>query len=253
MKEHSRPEEQERDALDLSLVIPVYDEIDCLPRLLEEILAVMASRSESWEVLFIDDGSTDGSGEWLDRRAEENERIRVVHFAANAGQSAAFIAGFHRARGRWIVTLDADGQNPPGEIPKVLDARTPGVDLVVGYREHRRDSWWRLFQSRWANAIRNALSGESIRDTGCSLKAFRAHHLRRVPPFRGMHRFLPTLCRLVGAHSVVEVAVGHRARQGGEAKYGMWGRALPALCDLFAVRWMQSRWIGRSFFDEDER
>lgn len=227
----------------VSLVIPVFNEIECLPGLLGEIRAALDPRGLEYEVLLVDDGSKDGSGEWLDREAGRDRRLVVVHFRANAGQSAAFAAGFQRARGAVIVTLDADGQNPPGEIPRLLEAMTAGVDIVAGFREARQDSRWRRFQSRIANRVRNRLSGESIRDTGCSLKAFRAQYLKEIPVFNGAHRFLPTLCRMVGARTVTEVPVAHRPRQGGTSKYGMWNRAFRALHDLLGVRWLKRRWL----------
>lgn len=228
----------------VSLVIPVYNEIDSLPTLVTEIRSAMSSVPEAdYEIWFVDDGSTDGSAPWLDREAATDPHIQVLHFRSNAGQSAAFVAGFRAARGDLIVTLDADGQNPPAEIPRLLAAFVPGVDIVAGYRSERRDSFWRRLQSRLANAVRNRLSGETIRDTGCSLKVYRADLLKAIPAFRGMHRFLPTLCRLVAAVHVVEVPVAHRPRAAGESKYGMRNRALRGFVDLLAVRWLQSRWI----------
>jgi glycosyltransferase involved in cell wall biosynthesis len=224
-------------------VIPVYNERECLPGLLDEIREAIGAIEGGVEVILIDDGSTDGSSEMIDAASTADTRIVPVHFARNAGQSAAFAAGFRRARGDIVVTLDADGQNPPAEIPRLVDAMREGVDLVAGYRRKRRDTWWRLLQSRIANGIRNRLSGETIRDTGCSLKAFRARFLRDLPVFNGMHRFLPTLCRLTGARVVVEVPVDHRPRQGGRSKYGMLNRALRTFVDLLGVRWLKRRWI----------
>ncbi len=228
---------------EVSLVIPVFNEIECLPALVGEIHAALDPIGVPYEVVLVDDGSSDGSAEWLDRAAASDPRLVVVHFVRNAGQSAAFAAGFRAAHGGIVVTLDADGQNPPAEVPKLLTALTGGVDLVAGYRERRRDSAWRRLQSWIANAVRNGLSGETIRDTGCSLKAFRRRFLLELPVFNGMHRFLPTLCRLAGARTVVEVAVAHRPRQGGTSKYGMFNRAWRAFVDLLGVRWLQRRWI----------
>ena len=227
----------------VSLVVPVYDEVECLPGLLDEIREAMSRQGRPYEVVLVDDGSQDGSGELLDRRAGEDSQLVVLHLVRNSGQTAAFIAGFRRARGEVVVTLDADGQNPPSEIPRLLEAMEPGVDLVAGYRRRRQDSAWRKLQSRIANAVRNRLSRETIRDTGCSLKAIRSEFLRDFPPFHGMHRFIPTLCRLAGARRVVEVPVDHRPRQGGRSKYGMLNRVVRSFVDLLAVRWMQSRWL----------
>jgi glycosyltransferase involved in cell wall biosynthesis len=140
-----------------------------------------------------------------------------------------------------IVTLDADLQNDPADIPALLaELDRSGASAVVGYRVGRRDSGWRLLQSRIANGIRNRLNRETIRDTGCSLKAFRVEVARALPLFNGMHRFLPTLVKLRGG-TVAEVPVRHRPRRFGTSKYGMWNRALRALLDAFAVRWMQRR------------
>ncbi len=231
------------DAPRVSVIIPVYNEVECLPGLLGELTAALVPAPFAWEVLLVDDGSSDGSAELLDAAARADARFVALHFRRNAGQSAAFAAGFAYARGEIAVTLDADGQNPPAEIPRLVAALTDGIDLVAGYRATRNDSGWRKFQSRFANAVRNRLSGETIRDTGCSLKAFRTRHLKRIPMFNGMHRFLPTLCRLAGAKTVVEIPVAHRPRQGGLSKYGMWNRVFRSLADLMAVRWMQRRWL----------
>jgi glycosyltransferase involved in cell wall biosynthesis len=227
----------------VSLIVPVYDEVECLPGLLDEIRDAMAGQDWPYEVVLVDDGSRDGSAELLDQRAAEDPHLVVVHLERNFGQTAAFIAGFRRARGEVLVTLDADGQNPPAEIPKLLEALSQGADVVAGYRRRRQDSAWRKLQSRIANSVRNRVSGESIRDTGCSLKAIRSELLADFPPFHGMHRFIPTLCRLAGAERVVEVPVDHRPRQGGRSKYGMLNRAVRSFVDLLAIRWMQSRWL----------
>jgi glycosyltransferase involved in cell wall biosynthesis len=224
----------------VSLVLPVYNEEESLGPLHEEIRTAMDAWGGRCEVLYVDDGSGDGSPEVLRALAASDPRVRVLRLRRNSGQTAAFDAGFRAARGEIIVTLDADGQNPPGEIPRLLEALEGGADAAVGYRVKRADSRWRLLQSRIANWIRNRLSGETIRDTGCSLKAFRAPFLRRVTLFDGMHRFLPTLVRMEGA-SIVEVPVAHRSRERGTSKYGMWNRAARAFADLMAVRWMRKR------------
>jgi glycosyltransferase involved in cell wall biosynthesis len=224
----------------VSLVLPVFNEEESLEPLHREIREVMDGLGEDYEVIFVDDGSTDGSPGRLRRLAEDHAQVRVIRFRRNAGQTSAFDAGFRAASGEVVVTLDADGQNPPAEIPKLLAALGPEVDAVVGYRAERADSAWRRMQSRIANGIRNRISGDSIRDTGCSLKAFRTEQLRRLRLFDGMHRFLPTLVRMEGAR-VVEVPVAHRPRERGASKYGMVNRALRAFLDLLAVRWMRKR------------
>ena len=229
--------------LELSLVVPVYNERDNLPILVEEIGRALAGRGEEgrYEIVAVDDGSTDGSLGVLKALKREHPEIHIVAFAANAGQTAAFAAGFGAARGRVIVTLDADLQNDPADIPVLLaELERSGAAAVAGCRVDRQDSGWKRLQSRIANGVRNRLNRETIRDTGCSLKAFRAEALRALPLFNGMHRFLPTLVRMRGG-GVTEVPVHHRPRRFGKTKYGMWNRVFRALVDALAVRWMQRR------------
>src|SRR6059036_4037171 len=227
--------------LELSLVIPVYNERDNLPVLVEEIDRALAARRGRYEIVAVDDGSTDGSLDVLKALKREHPEIHIVAFAANAGQTAAFAAGFGAARGRVIVTLDADLQNDPADIPVLLaELERSGATAVAGYRVDRQDSGWKRLQSRIANGVRNRLNRETIRDTACSLKAFRADAVRALPLFHGMHRFLPTLIKLHGGR-VTEVPVRHRPRRLGTTKYGMWNRVFRSLADAFAVRWMQRR------------
>ncbi len=228
----------------VSLVIPVFDEEENLPQLAAEIRAALAPGGESYEVLFVDDGSRDASLAVLRRLAAADRRLRVLHLRRNSGQSAAFAAGFRQARGEVVVTLDADLQNDPADIPRLV-AELADCDVVCGVRARRRDSWVRKMSSRVANAVRNRLTRESIQDVGCSLRACRSEFVRELPMFTGMHRFLPTLLRLQGAARVKEVPVAHRPRLHGQAKYGIRNRLFRALADLFAVRWMQRRWIDR--------
>jgi glycosyltransferase involved in cell wall biosynthesis len=233
---------------EISLVVPVFDEEDNLPVLAEEIHRTMAGVGASYEVVFVDDGSTDGSPAVLARLARENPAVRVVRQRKNAGQSAALDAGFRFAQGEVVVTLDADLQNDPADIPKLL-AHLDGCDVVCGVRTERRDTWVRRISSRIANAVRNQLTHESIADVGCTLRAIRAEFLHQLPMFTGMHRFLPTLLRMAGAR-IIEVPVNHRPRLHGQAKYGIGNRLWRALADLFAVRWMQKRWIDRRLSQE---
>ncbi len=235
------PSPRPRPPVELSLVVPVYDERDSLPLLVEEIARALRGRGPAYEIVAVDDGSTDGSLEVLKELRRDHPELHIVSFAANAGQTAAFAAGFRAARGRVIVTLDADLQNDPADVPAlVAELDASGAAAVVGYRASRQDSPWKRLQSRIANGVRNRLNRETIRDTGCSLKAFRADAVRAVPLFNGMHRFLPTLIKMHGG-SVREVAVRHRPRRFGKTKYGMWNRVFRSLVDAFAVRWMQRR------------
>jgi glycosyltransferase involved in cell wall biosynthesis len=226
-------------AVELSLVVPVYNERENLAPLVLEVAAALPA--VAYEIVAVDDGSTDGSLEELKALKRAHPELHIVAFAANAGQTAAFAAGFQAARGAIVVTLDADLQNDPADIPAlVAELRRSGATAVAGYRVNRRDTSWKRVQSRIANGIRNRLNRETIRDTGCSLKAFRAEAVRDLPLFTGMHRFLPTLIKMRGG-TVAEVPVRHRPRRSGTSKYGMWNRAVRALLDAFAVRWMQRR------------
>ena len=225
--------------VELSLVVPVYNERESLRILVEEIERALVGRG--YEIVAVDDGSSDGSLDELKTLKRDHPELHIVALAANAGQTAAFAAGFRVARGRVVVTLDADLQNDPADIPAlVAELARSGATAVAGYRVDRRDNGWKRLQSRIANGVRNRLNRETIRDTGCSLKAFRADALRELALFNGMHRFLPTLIRMQGG-SVREVPVRHRPRRYGKTKYGMWNRVFRGLADALAVRWMQRR------------
>ena len=224
----------------VSLIIPVYNEEENLPVLLEEIRAALDAQPRAWEALFVDDGSGDGSLRVIRELAAREPRVRYISFEENQGQSAAFAAGFQEAKGDIFVTLDSDLQNDPADIPALLEIYGKDCEMVIGWRAKRRDNLVKRAASRIANAIRNRLSHETVRDTGCSLKVLNADLARKLPMFTGMHRFFPTLMKMKGAR-VAEVRVNHRPRLHGKSKYGVWDRAFSALYDLFAVRWMQSR------------
>lgn len=225
----------------LSIVIPAYNERENLLPLWEELRSTLVSLGRTFEAIFVDDGSDDGSREVLAAMRKSAPEVRVLRFAANCGQTAALMAGFRASRGEIVVTLDADRQNDPEDIASLL-ARIPEYDAAVGYRRRRRDNWVRLLSSRVANGVRNALSRDDIIDTGCTLKAFRRECLAGLPMFTGMHRFLPTLIRMDGFR-VCQVPVGHRARVAGRSKYGIGNRVFRSFHDLMAVRWMKSRRI----------
>lgn len=228
---------------EISLIVPVYNEEDNLPVLAAEIRAALEPIGRLYEVLFVDDGSTDSSPDVLRRLTTEDPRCQVVRLRRNSGLSAALDAGFHHARGETLVTLDADLQNDPADVPRLL-AELADCDVVCGVRAKRRDNWLRRISSRIANGVRNWATDESIADVGCTLRAYRAPFVRQIPMFTGMHRFLPTLLRLEGAR-IKEVPVNHRPRLHGEPKYNIRNRIWKALADLMAVRWMQRRWIDR--------
>ena len=218
--------------LDLSIVVPVFNEAENLPALHQEIAASLTPTGLDFEVLYVDDGSTDGSAAVLAELAATDSRIGLLRLRHNCGQTAGLAAGFRAARGRVIGTLDA-------------------ADIVCGIRTERHDSWLRRWSSRIANAVRNRLTAESVTDVGCSLRVFRAHLVRDLPLFTGMHRFLPTLLRLQGG-SLREIPVRHRPRLHGTSKYGIHDRLWVGIVDLLAVRWMQRRWIDRRLVEPAE-
>jgi dolichol-phosphate mannosyltransferase len=223
----------------LSVVVPFFDERDNVGALHAELVAALGSLPGGFELVYVDDGSRDGTGEVLARLAAEDSRVRVLTLAQNAGQTAALDAGFRAARGEVIATLDGDGQNDPADLPRLL-AGLERADVVNGVRRDRRDAWQRRVASRVANALRNWATGESVSDVGCSLRVMRASFVRRLKLYRGLHRFLPTLLRLEGAR-LAELPVNHRPRRSGASKYGIGNRLFVVLADLLAVRWMIKR------------
>ena len=224
---------------EVSIVIPVYNEVDNLRPLAEKIAAAMEPLGVSYEVLLVDDGSKDGSTERIREIAAEDARFKLVKLKRNSGQTAALDAGFKVSKGDAVVTLDADLQNDPADIPKVLELLSE-YDMVCGIRVKRRDNILRRMTSRAGNYVKNKVAGEKIKDTGCSLKAYRGECIRGIKLYTGMHRFLPTLAAIEG-YTVTQVPVGHHPRFAGKAKYGLWNRAFKVMTDLLAVRWMKMR------------
>jgi len=233
----------------VSILIPVYNEEESVEILAGEIRSALAESGWSYEVIFVDDGSSDGSAEVLGRLAAADPRVRVLIHRRNAGQSAALWSAIQAARGEIAVTLDADLQNDPADIPRVLAELDPDCAVVSGIRARRQDSWRRRVASRIANRVRDAVIHDGITDVGCSLKAYRLDLLRRVPPFKGMHRFLPALVQMEGGRSK-EIEVNHRPRRFGEAKYTIGNRLWRTLADLAGVRWLGRRHIPKELARE---
>lgn len=231
-------------APEISVVVPCHNERENLRPLADAIRAALQPLNRSFEVVLVDDGSSDGSWELLKTLGREDARVIGYRLAAQSGQSAAMWAGIRSARGAIIITLDADLQNPPGEIPRFLDALSK-ADCVCGSRVAARaagDSWVRVASSRIANSVRNKLSGETITDAGCCFRAFRRECVADIKFFKGGHRFLPTLIKMEG-FSVVEIPIGHDPRRAGAAHYGVWNRLFKSFGDLLAIRWMKKRFI----------
>lgn len=226
---------------DLSVVFPVYNEEENVPILLDEIARALDGKGWTYEMVAIDDGSADRSLEVLRSLQAKYPTLRVIRFEKNSGQTAALDAGWRGARGRFVVSLDADLQNDPADIPKMMkELERTGADMVIGVRVNRKDTWSRRMQSKIGNSVRNWITGDRITDTGCSLKLAKREAIEPVRLFTGMHRFLPTLVRYAG-FKVVEMPVNHRARQFGVSKYGAMNRAFKGFADCLAVRWMSSR------------
>lgn len=231
--EHPRP------ACELSLVIPVKNEEETVLGLAQEIDQVMAANPRSWEVVWVDDGSTDQT---VARLQTLSPAHRIVSLDRNHGQSAALFAGFRQARGTWVGTLDGDGQNDPADLLRQLDhVKANGLDMCNGIRAKRQDSRIRKISSKIGNGFRNWITREDqVRDVGCSTRVVRRQLLLELPFFHGAHRFLPTLIRMRGGR-FDQIPVNHRSRSAGTSKYGVWNRLWSGLRDCFGVRWLQDR------------
>lgn len=222
----------------ISYVIPVFNEEENIRELYNEITSVSDAIGICYEIIFIDDCSTDRSPEILNDLFNSDYNVRVLTFIVNSGQSAAIFAGIKAADGDVIITMDADLQNDPHDIPAMLEMYNRELcDMVVGWRVKRNDTFSRRIASRVGNSVRIMFTGDDIHDTGCSLKIMRTSMAKRMKMYRGTHRFLSTLMRLEGA-SVAEFQVNHRPRIHGVSKYRNFKRGFEGLQDLFAIRWM---------------
>ncbi|HUI08422.1 MAG TPA: glycosyltransferase family 2 protein [Verrucomicrobiae bacterium] len=227
---------------EISVIAPCHNERENLRPLVEAVRGALNPLGSTYEIVLVDDGSRDQSWPVLQELGRADQRVRSLRFAVNCGQSAALWAGIQAARGQILVTLDADLQNPPSEIPRLLEA-LKDADCVCGSRVAARvqgDHWLRRASSQIANSIRNKVSGETISDAGCCFRAFRRECVAHVKFFRGAHRFLPTLIKLDG-YRVSEIPVRHNLRRMGRSHYGIWNRVFKTSADLLAVRWMKTR------------
>jgi dolichol-phosphate mannosyltransferase len=222
-----------------SVVIPIKNEEENIEDLIEEIEPVMEKLEHAWELICVDDGSTDQSLLILQNLCKSKPYLRILSFTRNFGQSNAFAAGFEAAHGDYIITLDADRQNDPGDIPNLIAARHE-YDLVIGWRIHRHDSLQKKITSRISNWVRSRFCRDGVHDTGCSLKVYRRDALKKIKLFKGMHRFFPALF-LIEGFRIKEVPVKHRERKKGKTKYSFFNRSFGPIIDMLAVRWMRSR------------
>jgi glycosyltransferase involved in cell wall biosynthesis len=233
---------------ELSVLLPAFNEAESLTALWSELGPVLDALAGSAEVIIVDDGSTDATPAVARALHETDTRVRLVRLAANCGLSAALDAGFTRARGRVLITLDSDLQHDPRDIPRML-AHLDAYDAVTGWRRRRADPWLKRLSSRAANTVRKAAIRDDVNDSACTLRVMRRGCLASLPRFRGFHRFVPTLLRMAGCR-VLELPVSHRPRRFGESHYGIRNRALAAFEDLLAVRWMQSRALRYEVLEE---
>lgn len=239
----------------LSICVPVFNEEENLPLLHEAICKVIDTHQIDAELILVDDGSKDGSWAAIQRLVEKDPRVRGLRFKFNCGETAASDAGLRAARGRYVMTMDADLQNDPADIPAFLKAFESGVDCVCGTRVATRgqgDKLIRVVSSRTANWVRNKLSDEQISDAGCTYRAFKRECVAKLKLYRGLHRFIPTLLKMEG-FTVTEIPVTNNPRLHGESKYGVWNRLFKSFRDLLAIRWMKSRLLGYQVETELDR
>jgi dolichol-phosphate mannosyltransferase len=231
-------------AVSISVVIPVKNEEENVIPLLREVIAAFGVRDD-YEIIFVDDGSTDATRDVLQGEKPAHPKLRLICHERNSGQSAAIRTGVLAARGRIIVTLDGDGQNDPADIPAVLTPleaanAQPDLAMAAGQRRKRQDSMMKRVASSIANGVRQRLLKDGMRDTGCGLKAFTREGFLRLPYFDHMHRYLPALMLREG-YLVVSVNVGHRPRRYGRSKYGVFDRLAVSVSDLMGVMWLKRR------------
>jgi glycosyltransferase involved in cell wall biosynthesis len=228
----------QRERPDISVVVPMYHEEDNIREVVPRMISSLDRQRRSFEVILVNDGSRDRTGPLLDEQAADEQRIRVIHFARNYGQTAAMMAGFLAARGDVIVALDGDGQNDPDDVEMVVDRlEQGGYDVVSGWRKNRQDAFLRSFLSRVANRMIGAITGVRLHDYGCTLKAYRASVVKDARLYGEMHRFIPVFTTMHGA-KIDEMVVNHHPRVAGKSKYGM-GRITKVLLDILLVKMMQ--------------
>lgn len=227
------------ERVEISVVVPVFNEEENLPILLRSLAEVLKGLGLPYEMVFVDDGSSDGSRRVLKAMISQYPFLRIIGFKENRGLSAALLAGIREARGAKIITLDSDLQNDPVDIPKLL-IYSDQYDMVTGWRLKREDPWLKRISSKIANAIRDQISRENIKDIACTFRIFKKECFRDIPKFNGMHRFLPTLVKMEG-YRVIEVPVSHHPRKYGKSKFNIRNRMVRSFIDLLAVRWMKSR------------
>ena len=237
---------------ELSVIIPCFNEEENVEPLLGELALALERTGKSHEIIYVDDASTDGTADRVRQAMRRHPELRLLRHRFNCGESAAILTGCVNSRGRILITMDGDLQNDPADMPMMLK-ELDQFDCIAGVRRKRRDSWVKVASSRIANAFRGFLLNDDIHDAGCTYRVFRRETMECVVPFRGLHRFAPTLWRLQG-FKVKEVEINHRPRHRGVSKYGTLNRLWVGIDDIFGMRWFRRRFIppGRLIDEPDE-
>ena len=243
-----KPSLEKTEQIEISVVVPVYNEEGSLPLLVPKLVEVLKNLERSYEMIFVDDGSSDGSRRILREMVSQYPSLRILRLKENCGLSTALLAGMREAQGEKIVTLDSDLQIDPNDIPRLLEYLNR-YDMATGWRQKREDSWLKKISSKIANVVRNWVSSENIQDSACTLRVFKRECIKEIPIFNGMHRFLSTLVKMAG-YRIIEVPVSHHPRRFGKSKYNIRNRMVRSFIDLLAVRWMKRRTI---HYDIEER
>lgn len=230
-----------RSNMEFSIVIPLFNEKESLPRLQKKLYKTMESISCDYEIIYIDDGSTDSSLTVLQGLKRSCSKMRIISLKKNTRKSAALLVGFKASIGKWIITIDADGQDPPEEIVKLLKFKDD-FDFIMGIRKKRKDNFLRKVSSQIAKFFRWLVLKDITKDAGCSLRVFKREAIGALPLFRNFHRFLPFLVR-AEEFSVKEVEIEHNQRKFGKSKYGVLERAWEGIFDLWGVFWLKKRWL----------
>ena len=229
--------------LDITVVAPCYNELENLVPLIDEIFGVLSQTGRSFEILYVDDNSNDGTSQKLDDLCKQRDYLRVIHHNNNYGESAGNLTGFANARGNLVFTIDADLQNDPSDMPEMIRVlETEKLDCVTGVRRKREDNLSKKISSRTANFVRGSLLHDNIHDAGCTFRVMRSECLRGLPAFKALHRFLPSILQWHG-FKVKEILVNDRRRKFGKSKYGVGNRLWVGIYDMFAMRWYRKRFL----------
>lgn len=231
------------DKPEISVILPGYNEADNIVAMLEQVNKAVGGLGKPYEIIYVDDGSTDNSREVLTRAAETSANLRPFYHHTNFGQSAAILSGIEASTGSLVITMDSDLQNDPADIPAMIDLlEKEKADAVCGVRQKRQDSKIKLYSSRIANSVRGLALKDGITDAGCSMRVMRRSALKQLPAFRALHRFLPTILMIHG-YKVIEMPIRHHARSAGVSKYGVGNRLWVGIMDISGLRWYRRRFL----------